>query len=323
MNDEFDLIAVKYSKEQEGTPIRVEKKIGPKDHEGLAMFNPIGPGDVFELTLREGLDPMVFIKGLQFEGPAEPDYEVGDEYEGVLDWLHACDFEELSDSVVRFAVVKQGGNVWPILGLSSPDGLVPVLRSFEYPGSPSGRYLSYRCLVSYSLVSKGPGPVSWDWSGALLDLDEWWVETWGGDSMELSSDTLYRRPESLELGFAEWLHATPFVLKFVFEAVKCRWSNKVLSKAYGDAIQKVLDVSSELRMSYDLTHAECERIVSLLRSGSNRLAEFIRIVESENSPLASDIVATLENFGQHENPNFIANQDEVLEKLLGKPPVGA
>ena len=293
MKKGLDFSAVKYLGGGDEDVLYLDQPsgVGPFDGQDLEMFNPIRANQVFEIEIRSGIEPMSVIRWLEFDGHGHPEFDDATDYEYPVEWLSTYDFEPSNGNVTRLALLRQGNQDWQIVGIPYAGEVVLALRSVEESYLPPARYFSHRIIGEFSNHVDGPGPVSWDTSGAILDLGDWWIEAFGGDSA--NNDIIVNKPVNIPEAFVEWLFRTPAVLVFVLKNVVCNWKNSQLVDRYNHAIENIDLVDSGITIFNSLTTEELNIVLALIKKKSGVEANLIQILESEDHPIAETLVEIL------------------------------
>jgi hypothetical protein len=279
----------------------------------LEIFNPIRPNDVFEIDIRPGIDPMQVLHWIRFDSTETVDGESADVYDYQVDWVEGFDVEPTERLVFRFAQLRQGREIWQIVGIQGATKMVLALRSVEENYLPQARYFSRAVIAEYGFHSDGPGPISWDGSAALLDLGDWWVNAYGGDLAEWMADEIYERPRDKVEEFVSWLERLNAVALFVLLNANCKWTDVHLTERFNEAISILSDPDSANGINIDLNSQEIEESFNLIKSRDGQVAQLLDILESESHDLAQKLVHLLElaaNGGQSDvlssDSNFVA-----------------
>ncbi len=311
MDERLDFSAVKYSRAGVEGVLRLEKRVSPDGFDGrqLEMFNPIRANEVFEIEIRSGLDPMKVLEHLQFDSREAYDDSDALENEYPIDWLEEFDFYPIYGEVVRLAVLKQSGVTWQIVGLPYQDELVLVFKEpidHDWPGT---RYDAKRILASYSYHSDGPGPVSWDGSGALLDLGDWWIDASGGDSSATTKDTIMPRPEKFGEAFVTWLTSASATATFVLFNEGCKWTNTALRQRFIDALVDLSEADSAIGIGHSLTNDELAEVLAILDAPYSVSGAIKRILTEPENVHAEALVVAVEAAAQEQDISFLMNAD--------------
>lgn len=315
MIEGLDFSAVKYSGGGDEDVLMLDQPTsnGVFDGSDLEMFSPIKANEVFEIEIRSDLDPMSVLEWLRFDNSDPLDFEDADNFEYPVSWLQKYEFEPSNGVVTRLAILRQGNQEWQIVGIPHNDELVLILRSEEDAYLPAARYHSDRILAEYDYHKDGPGPVSWDLSGALIEVGKWWISAYGGDNSQ--EDTIYERPNDVAGMFLNWLSESPAVLIFVLLKVKCLWSDAHLIERYNQAIENISEADSGVSVFTGLSESEVAQVISRLRDSSAEISELIRIMQQDQSLHANALVDYLEAAYKEQDIAPLLNVEELLESI--------
>lgn len=314
MKKGLDFSAAKYSGGGDEDVLRLDQPAfdEPFDGRDLEMFNPICANEVFEIEIRPGLDPLSVIKWLEFDGYDFPDFSDAEDYEYPLQWLQTYEFVPSDGNVMRLALLRQGDQDWHIVGIPSSEDITIGLRAVEDSHQPPTRYFSHRVVGEYSNLVDGPGPVSWETSGAILDLGDYWIEAFGGDFAP--NDVIIEKPTDVPAAFVDWLVRTPAASVFILKNVKCGWKDSRLAARYKRAITNIDLVDSGITIFNSLTTEELIEVLELLKQQVGAGSNLLKALVDDQHPNAETLVQLLEEAYVEEeiSPHQALEQIKVL-----------
>jgi len=277
----------------------------------LEGFSPIRAHEVFEIEIALDLDPMRVLEHLSFDNEDAPDPSYADDYEYPVDWIREFDFDTTRHAVSRFAILIQGGQVWKIVGVRFGDELRLVLADTEETYEPATRYYSERVLGDFSYHSDGPGPVSWDGSSALLELDGFWLQANGGDK--------YAKDQVIDLGnqpfasrYLEWLMENSAQVIFILTHVKCEWASQEQSELYTQLVDEIREV---ILFSCELNPVEVEQVLDEILQSDVEDKELINVLRSPSHPFAPALLKVLETVIDTESAGLLMWRDGFVNHL--------
>ena len=317
MDKSLDFLASKYIGGSLEDVVRRAQPASPNGFDGreLEMFNPIGPKDVFEIEIPVGLDPMNVLKHLKFDSRENPDEIDPSDYECPCEWLEDIDLYPLYGEVTRLAVLKQGGVTWQIVGIPFEEDLVLVLREMIDHDWPGTRYDAKRILAEYSYHSDGPGPVSWDGSGALLDFGDWWMEAYGGDSSSMTKDKIRPKPAQFDKSFVLWLAMNGATATFVLFNAECKWEDQDLRQKLVDGITDLSEIDSSIGIGHSLTKDELDSVLILLDEPASVSGALLRILSDPTGADAAPLVSAVHGAVEAQDISFLLNADAFVATL--------
>jgi hypothetical protein len=313
METNLDFSAVKYCGTGDNDFVRLDqlKSSGQFDGGSLEIFNPIRAHEVFEIEIALDLDPMRVLEHLRLDNEDAPDSSYADEYEYPVDWIREFDFEPTRRAVSRFAILIQGGRLWKIAGVRSGDDLRLVLADPEETYEPTTRYFSDRVLGDFSYHSDGPGPISWDGSSALLELDSFWLLANGGDDSA--------KDQIIELGnqpfgsrYLEWLSQNSAQVIFILTQMKCEWADPEQSELYAQLVAGIQEV---ILFRCELNSLEVEQVLAAILDSDVQDKELINVLRSPIHPLSTALLKNLETVIDTESAGILLWRDGFVGHL--------
>jgi hypothetical protein len=276
----------------------------------LKSLLPIGRKDRLIIDISDDIDPLEVASYLSFEAGIENSPDEGKFEEWLLDVAYDGSLSEEDWLVSVAAFLRKGDVTWQIAGLNSGAEIVPVLVNQEEFYYPSARYLVTRTLAAFDYHSDGPGPISWDMSGALSEMGDYLLASNGGDSE--TEDEIWQKQGGISSALSYWLEENGGLAFFILQNAPLVWGDEKLREAYASGLA---DLEDFMGLQTKLTEEEIAEILLYISNTFPQAKELINILASEKPREAQILIDIFKEAADSVYPGPLTQIERLIEEL--------
>ena len=255
----------------------------------LSQLNPLGPGEGLIVTLAQGLDPMDFVRHIEFSDDDSANEDEVYDYPWAKNMPETWEYQRTRGQVGRIASVSMGSRSWQIVGLPFGDEIVPLLCSPEDSYYAESRYYSTKSILNFGYHIEGPGPVSWDKCFAIVEVGDWWV--FANEADAVGDDSITPRPVDIPKTLFHWLENNDATNLYLLKYSALGWRDSALVARHGEMLDWLDEV---LTLSMNLESHEHQDIVKLALASSPNYARLIDMLADPEAKCADRLFAFIE-----------------------------